>query len=157
MLKMKYFPFFMMFLLSALLLNACGNGKKELKPSVSDIHNPASPDGVSKQEKRNMPVLTFEKTIHDFGKVVQGERLSYTFKFKNTGKSNLIISNTSASCGCTTSIPPKEPIRPGETGEIVVAFDSKNKSGKETHSVVVSANTYPVNTLIRITAEVIIP
>ena len=104
-----------------------------------------------------MPVLTFEKTTHDFGKVVQGERLSYTFKFKNTGKSNLIIYNSNASCGCTTSIPPKEPIRPGESGEIVVAFDSKNKSGKETHSVVVSANTYPVNTLIRITAEVIIP
>lgn len=157
MLKMKYFPFITMLLLSVFLLNSCGNGKKELKPSVSDNHNPASPEGVSKQEERNMPVLTFEKTTHDFGKVVQGERLSYTFKFKNTGKSNLIIYNSNASCGCTTSIPPKEPIRPGESGEIVVAFDSKNKSGKETHSVVVSANTYPVNTLIRITAEVIIP
>ena len=104
-----------------------------------------------------MPVLTFEKTTHDFGRVIQGERLTYAFKFKNTGKSNLIISSTSASCGCTTSIPPKEPIRPGESGEIKVTFDSKRKSGNVKNSVVVAANTYPVNTVITITAEVIEP
>ncbi|MBP5710334.1 MAG: DUF1573 domain-containing protein [Bacteroidales bacterium] len=137
---------------------ACGSGNSSGKGAeISDIHNPASPEGVSQKENENMPVLTFEKTTHDFGRVIQGERLTYAFKFKNTGKSNLIISNTSASCGCTTSIPPKEPIRPGESGEIKVTFDSKRKHGNVKNSVVVAANTYPVNTVLTITAEVIEP
>ena len=137
---------------------SCGGGSSNGKGAeIGDIHNPASPEGVSQKENENMPVLTFEKTTHDFGRVIQGERLTYAFKFKNTGKSNLIISSTSASCGCTTSIPPKEPIRPGESGEIKVTFDSKRKSGNVKNSVVVAANTYPVNTVITITAEVIEP
>lgn len=141
----------------SLFLTSCQSNKGKEGATVSDIHNPASPEGVSESENENMPILTFETTTHDFGKVMQGERLSYSFKFKNTGKSNLIISNTSASCGCTTSTPPKEPIRPGETGEIKVNFDSKRKKGNVTNSVVVAANTYPVNTVIKITAEVVVP
>ncbi len=154
--RIKYFPFIIaVFLSFSLIFMSCNREKKKTKTTVADIHNPASPDGVS--QKENMPVITFEKSIHDFGKVIQGERLSYTFKFKNTGKSNLIIANTTASCGCTTSVPPKEPIKPGGSGEIVITFDSKNKQGSQTYSVVVAANTYPVNTLIRIKADIIIP
>lgn len=155
--RIKYFPLSIFFLIFSLWIVGCNEKKNEVKPTVADIHNPASPEGISKKAEENMPVLTFEKTLHDFGKVIQGERLSYTFKFKNTGKSNLIISNTTATCGCTTSIPPKEPIKPGQSGEIVVTFDSKNKHGNETYSVVVAANTYPINTMIRIKAEIIIP
>lgn len=137
-------------------LGACNSSKNE-GATIDDIHNPATPEGVSAEEQANMPVLTFDETTHDFGKVMKGERLTYAFKFTNTGKSNLIISNTHASCGCTTSIPPKEPIRPGESGEITVNFDSKRKHGKVTQTVTVGANTYPVQTVLTITAEVVNP
>ncbi|MCQ2285530.1 MAG: DUF1573 domain-containing protein [Bacteroidales bacterium] len=153
---MKRNLFIISLLCAGLFFFSC-QSSKEKAVTVSDIHNPASPEGISEEEKANMPVLTFETTTHDFGKVMQGERLSYSFKFKNTGKSNLIISNTTASCGCTTSVPPKEPIRPGETGEIKVTFDSKRKKGNVVNSVSVAANTYPVNTVIKVTAEVVIP
>ncbi len=155
---MKQFLLIILSFMTIACFVSCGGGNSNGKGAeIGDIHNPASPEGVSQKENENMPVLTFEKTTHDFGRVIQGERLTYAFKFKNTGKSNLIISSTSASCGCTTSIPPKEPIRPGESGEIKVTFDSKRKSGNVKNSVVVAANTYPVNTVITVTAEVIEP
>lgn len=155
---MKKFLYIVSLIGIIVCFGSCGAGNSsEEGATISDIHNPASPEGVSKKENSNMPVLTFEKTTHDFGRVIQGERLTYAFKFKNTGKSNLIISSTSASCGCTTSIPPKEPIRPGESGEIKVTFDSKRKKGNVTNNVVVAANTYPVNSVITVTAEVIEP
>ncbi|MDL2297258.1 DUF1573 domain-containing protein, partial [Bacteroidales bacterium OttesenSCG-928-E04] len=89
--------------------------------------------------------------------VIQGERLAYTFKFTNTGKSNLIIDGAKGSCNCTTTVPPKAPIKPGESGEITIKFDSKTKSGPVSSAVVVSANTYPVHTIIRVTADVKTP
>ncbi|MCR4680975.1 MAG: DUF1573 domain-containing protein [Bacteroidales bacterium] len=121
---------------------------------VSDVHIPATADGMSKKDKDKLPVIEFEKTTYDFGEVVKGEKLSYTFKFKNTGKSNLIIYSSEATCGCTTSTPPKAPIRPGETGEIQVTFDSQNQNGKVQKRILVGANTYPSETILTITANV---
>jgi hypothetical protein len=146
-------------LLAIAILTSCGNNKSnEGDVTVHDIHNPASADASrSAKISKDMPVMTFEKMTHDFGKVMQGEKLSYSFKFTNTGKSNLIIEETNSSCGCTTSTPPKAPIRPGESAEIKVSFNSANKEGPVTNSVVISANTYPVNTLLKVTANVIKP
>ena len=121
---------------------------------VSDVHNPQTANGISDKESKNMPVITFETTNYDFGEVVQGEKLTYAFKFKNTGKSNLIIFSSEATCGCTTSTPPKAPIRPGEEGEITVTFDSKSQMGKVTKRILVAANTYPTENILTITANV---
>ena len=121
---------------------------------VSDVHIPVSADGMSQKEKDKLPVIEFARTTYDFGEVVQGEKLSYTFKFKNTGKSNLIIFSSEATCGCTTSMPPKAPIRPGETGEIKVVFDSSSQKGKVVKRILVGANTYPAETILTITANV---
>ena len=121
---------------------------------VSDVHIPVSAEGVSQKDKDKMPVIEFEKTSYDFGEVVQGEKLTYTFKFKNTGKSNLIIFSSEATCGCTTSTPPKAPIRPGESGEIKVLFDSKSQNGKVVKRILVGANTYPAETILTIIANV---
>ena len=139
------------------LVISCNSKQDKTIYTVNDINNPVSADATRNKEIENLPVITFEKNVHDFGKVLQGERLSYTFKFTNTGKSNLIIENTTASCGCTTTIPPKAPIRPGETGEIRVAFDSKTKEGKVSNAVAVMANTNPVYTIIKVEAEVVKP
>lgn len=143
----------LMLALSLLLLfAACKNKNSAI--GVENIHNPATAEGISDEAKAKMPVMTFEKTVHDFGAVIQGERLSYSFKFTNTGKSNLVISSTNSTCGCTTSAPPQAPIKPGETGEIKVTFDSRLKNGVINNQVLVAANTYPATTLLRITADV---
>ena len=142
------------------MLTLSGCHKKPAKEgdfNVTDIHNPQTADGISKKEKEKLPILSFERTTYDFGEVVQGERLTYSFKFKNTGKSNLIIYSSEATCGCTTSTPPKAPIRPGESGEITVTFDSKSQYGKVTKRILVAANTYPAENIITITANVTVP
>jgi len=138
------------------LLFSCNNRNKS-EFSISDIMNPATADGINKSQMENMPEIQFDNLSYNFGKVIQGELLSYTFHFKNTGKTSLIISNIDASCGCTTSVPPKAPIKPGEKGEITITFDSKFKNGDVISHLVVTANTYPAQTILTVTAKVINP
>lgn len=144
--------------ISLVFLGACHRKPAEEGDfKVSDVHIPVTADGVSKKDKDKLPVIEFESLTYDFGEVVQGEKLTYAFKFKNTGKSNLIIYSSEATCGCTTSTPPKAPIRPGESGEITVTFDSKTQSGKVTKHILVAANTYPTENVLTITADVSAP
>ncbi|MBQ3750625.1 MAG: DUF1573 domain-containing protein [Bacteroidales bacterium] len=146
---------FILVIIGLVVLGACHRKPaQEGDFKVSDVHIPVSADGMSQKEKDKLPVIEFERTTYDFGEVVQGEKLSYTFKFKNTGKSNLIIFSSEATCGCTTSMPPKAPIRPGETGEIKVVFDSSSQKGKVVKRILVGANTYPAETILTITANV---
>ena len=64
---------------------------KEGDFSVKDVHNPQTAEGMSAKDAEKLPVIEFETKTYDFGDVIEGERLTYSFKFKNTGKSNLII------------------------------------------------------------------
>lgn len=127
---------------------------KEGDFTVKDVHIPQTANGMSAKDAEKMPVIEFEKTAYDFGEVIEGERLTYAFKFKNTGKSNLIIYSSEATCGCTTSQPPKAPVRPGESGEITVTFDSKGQKGNVQKRILVGANTYPAETILTISANV---
>jgi len=87
------------------------------------------------------PAIKFEQEEHDFGQINQGDNVSHIFKFKNTGEADLIISKAKGSCGCTVPEYPKEPIKPGATGEIKVSFNSAGKKGKQTKSVTLETNT----------------
>ena len=139
----------------AIVFSGCHRkAAKEGDFSVKDVHNPQTAVGMSAKDAEKLPVIEFETTTYDFGDVIEGERLTYSFKFKNTGKSNLIIYSSEATCGCTTSQPPKAPIRPGESDEILVTFDSKGQKGQVKKRVLVGANTYPVETILTITANV---
>ncbi|HEY0245831.1 MAG TPA: DUF1573 domain-containing protein [Mucilaginibacter sp.] len=103
----------------------------------------------------NAPVMKFEVESHDFGKIKQGDKTSYDFKFINTGKSPLIISNAVASCGCTTPEWPKTPLQPGQGGEIKVTFDSANKSGLQDKLITITANTNPAQNMVHLIGEVL--
>jgi len=155
-LKLKISAFCFLLSVFCFLLISCG-GNKEHEFKASDIKNPATADGIDKQQKAAMPEIQFENLTYNFGKVIQGEILKYTFHFKNVGKSSMIISGVAASCGCTTSVPPKAPIKPGEKGEITITFDSKHKVGIVTSHLVVTANTYPAQTVLTVAANVINP
>jgi hypothetical protein len=113
----------------------------------SEIKNPNSADNPVIQ---GYPAITFEKTNHDFGTIQQGEVVRYKFVFTNTGDAPLIISNTQASCGCTVSDYPKQPISPGEQGEIPVEFDSKGRSNQFSKTITIYANTNPNTTQVSI-------
>jgi len=110
---------------------------------------------VTAANAANSPVMKFESESHDFGKIKQGDKTSYGFKFINTGKSPLIISNAVASCGCTTPEWPKTPLQPGQGGEIKVTFNSANKSGLQDKLITITANTNPAQSMVHLIGEVL--
>jgi len=90
----------------------------------------------------------------DFGKIKEGENLEVSFRFKNVGDKPLIISNVSASCGCTVPETPKKPYAPGETGVIKASFNSTGKPGSQSKQVNVFANLDPAMTTLNFRVEV---
>lgn len=97
--------------------------------------------GYAQEAKVKGPVITFEKKVHDFGDMYQGDKVEETFKFTNTGTEPLIITNVQVTCGCTTPKGwPRDPIAPGGKGELTVAFNSAGKMGKQNKVVTVISN-----------------
>jgi hypothetical protein len=152
MLKTNFrFPFLV---LALIFLFSCGSGDQGLLSS-DVVNNPNSAKG--KSDLSSLPSIKFEEEVHDFGKIIEGETVSYSFKFTNTGKSDLIIADVSTSCGCTVPSFPKTPIRPGEKEMIKISFNSAGKRGFQTKNIVVVANTQPNSTIVRIKAQVVSP
>ncbi len=84
--------------------------------------------------------MSFEKSVHAFGKVKAGETVGCYFNFTNTGGYPLIINKVKPGCGCTHVIYPEKPILPGEKGEIELRFDSKGFSGQQYKVIQIHAN-----------------
>ena len=100
--------------------------------------------------------MSFNKTLHDFGTIKEGETVKTSFTFTNTGKTDLIIVDARGSCGCTVPNYPKNtPIAPGANGEILVSFDSSNKPNMQQKTVTISANTSSGREPLRIKAMVL--
>jgi len=100
------------------------------------------------------PVISFQKDVHDFGKIITGERVSYGFRFTNTGSSPLLITGIRSGCGCTVGDYPKDPVMPGNEGRIHVVFNSSGRRGFQSESVRVLSNAEESVVTLRITAEV---
>jgi hypothetical protein len=82
-------------------------------------------------------------SVYNFGTVAEGGIVEFSFRFKNTGTNPLIISNASASCGCTVPEKPEAPIKTGEIGVIKVKFDSNGRAGSAYKTVTVLSNAQP--------------
>jgi hypothetical protein len=117
------------------------------------VFNPNSASG--NENKDLLPVIKFDESEHDFGRILEGETVSYEFAFTNTGKSDLLIADVSTSCGCTVPSYPKAPLRPGEKGIVKVTFNSQGRRGYQTKNVIVVSNTQPNTTILKIKAQVI--
>lgn len=85
------------------------------------------------------PRLEIAATIHDAGRVHQGERIEHTFVFRNGGGRDLRINRVRASCDCTAGSVPG-PIPPGAVGEIPVSLDTTGRFGRITRSIAVFSN-----------------
>ena len=75
--------------------------------------------------------------------IAEGENVEFSYRFKNVGSKPLVVSNASASCGCTVPEKPEAPIRPGETGFIKVKFNSEGRAGVAHKTVSVLSNASP--------------
>ncbi|MDG1761090.1 MAG: DUF1573 domain-containing protein [Flavobacteriaceae bacterium] len=133
-------------ILATFVVASCSNNpSKKVK-----AENVATAD-QSAQSTNDMPVMTFDKTDHDFGTINEGETVETVFNFTNTGSSDLIITNAKGSCGCTVPEYPKNtPIKPGESASIKVKFDSSNKPNLQSKTVTITANTAKAREQIRI-------
>jgi hypothetical protein len=148
---------FQFFILTALITaSSCGpRGNHDGKIDSNDVNISASANG--KVADGQEPVMTFTTEMHDFGKITQGQRVKYAFKFKNTGPSELIISDAQGSCGCTVPDWPNKPVAPGEEGIIGVEFNSEGKSGNNEKTVRITTNAKPQTKVITIRAQVMVP
>ncbi|HEX8546566.1 MAG TPA: DUF1573 domain-containing protein [Cytophagaceae bacterium] len=99
---------------------------------------------VNAQDKTGAE-MTFTEPSHDFGDIRQGEKVEYVFKYKNTGKEPLIISEVLTTCGCTATKWDKNPIPAGGQGQIVASFNSEGKMGRQNKVITVLSNA-PTNT-----------
>lgn len=82
-------------------------------------------DTAPKQDGNNGPQMEFETKELDYGTIAQNSDPYRMFRFTNTGDEPVQITHAKGSCGCTTPDWPKEPIFPGESGEIKVRYDTK--------------------------------
>jgi len=107
------------------------------------------------QQEKGISKIEFNEMEHNFGTLTEGEVVSYTFEFKNTGTASLVIKSASASCGCTVPKYDKEPIPPGDSGSLEVVFNSRGKLGQQHKTVGIRTNGQPGFILLNIYAEVL--
>lgn len=88
----------------------------------------------------DQPKIEFVKTQHDFGTITEGTQATVEFKFKNTGKTPLVLTSVQASCGCTTPKWTKEPIAPGAEGFVTAIYNSNGRPGNFTKTITVKHN-----------------
>ena len=131
---------------------ACG-GKDGDNLSTDLVTNPKSATETSNRQA----AIKFDKEEHDFGILLQGEVVSYSFHFTNTGNMPLIISEVGSSCGCTVGDYPREPIAPGKKGDIKVTYNSTGHHGFQSRTLTVMSNTNPAKSTLRIKGKVLTP
>ncbi len=109
---------------------------------------------VFSQKEDQYPILTFEKTTIDYGKVTSESSGRRSFNFTNTGNAPLIIKKVKGSCGCVVLDFPKKPIMPGESEEIKIVYNVLKK-GRISRTVTVTANTKKPITTLKIKGRVL--
>jgi hypothetical protein len=142
----KILPFVLFF------LTAC-NGTNKNNPA----HLVNNPKSATEAANKKTAGITFKSTEHDFGRMIQGEKVIHVFRFTNTGDADLILSQVSASCGCTASKYTKTAIKPGDEGTIEVTFDSGGQRGIQNKTITVISNGQPQSTILRVKGQVSTP
>lgn len=98
--------------------------------------------------------IVFREYEHHFGKVSEGEKISYQFIYENSGTGNLVLNSVTTTCGCTVPRYDKKPLKPGDTGSLEVVFDTSGRSGMQAKTITVNSNSSAPVVLLKITAEV---
>ena len=147
-------------LIVVLAISACNQSENQQTSnavSTDLINNPATAEEGVEINEEDAPRFEFEEKVIEFGEISQGEKIKRIFKFENVGNSDLIISDAKGSCGCTVPLWPKNPIAPGEEGEVEVVFDSNGKQGRQNKTITLIANTIPNKFVIALKGDVLAP
>ena len=143
---MKYNRHIILLLLTLFVIFSCNeSASSKIKPNNLNKN----------QYQASYAEITFDRIFHDFGAIKEGEIVKTVFSFTNTGENDLYIVDAIGSCGCTVPKYPKNvAIKPGESGEIEVNFDSNGRPNLQQKMVKISANTSSGGQLLRIQAFV---
>jgi hypothetical protein len=148
-------------LLAVVMITACQSGNNDVRDAAREDISAATPQNniQSAVQTPDVPTgplttMTFAEDRFNFGTVVEGEKVSHTYTFTNTGKEPLILSNARGSCGCTVPKWPRQPIQPGASSDIVVEFNTKNKVGPRSQKVTITSNTNPPESFIYLDGQV---
>ena len=132
------------------MLFACEHSKK-VKDNTLDsdiVNNPVTANNTDTSKK--FPIFKFVEESFNFGNIKEGQKVHHTFKFKNVGNADLIISNAHGSCGCTIPTFSSAPVAPNDEGMIEVTFNSEGKSGDNRKTVTIISNTVPNSHVLEI-------
>ena len=171
---MKKFAYLAAILLLAIGLSACQKtgaenadnadaaNDKNVQTAADNNAKPAPPQKIpawqEKAEAMDKSSVEWTSDHYKFGKVKNGEIVRHTFTFKNTGDHDIVIQRAKASCGCTVPTHTKDPIAPGETGEIKIEFNSTGRTGVQSKNITVTGNfTDNINKVLKISGEVMPP
>lgn len=122
---------------------------REDKISTDIVSNPKTASSTPRKAVPK-PVIKWQTKVHDFGWINEGEKVKFSYHFKNVGNEPLIILEATADCGCTVPSYSKRPVPPGGSGSLDVIFDSKSKAGRQDKKITILANTIPNYSELRI-------
>lgn len=108
--------------------------------------------GTPRERKTGGASIEFDELSHEFGKMYEGESKAWKFYFTNVGDESLVISRVKTTCGCTVPSKPEEPIPPGESGAIEIAFNSAKKVGDQKKDISVFTND-PEKPMLKLRVE----
>lgn len=135
---MKKIKFIALLFASVLFFTGCKNIDATKKINKENLNNAAVRDA---NIKKGTASISLNQKIYDFGTVNEGDIVETVFKVTNTGKTDLVITNAQGSCGCTVPVWPKAPIKPGETGDVKVKFNTSGKPNRQQKTVTLTTNT----------------
>lgn len=123
----------------AVLCVSCNSGNPVAKINKANLEKAEQRDAII---SKGAPVIEFDKTEYNFGTIKAGDIIHTSFTVTNKGKSDLIITDAKTTCGCTVPTWPKnKAIKPGESEEIKVTFNSAGKIGRQLKTVTLFTNT----------------
>lgn len=131
-------------------LIACQSSDKKASALTAEAK-----DNARRDTANFTTIQWIDSSFKDLGKVKEGQVVEVTYRFKNSGDKNLIITNVYASCGCTVPEKPEKPYAPGEEGVIKAKFDSRGRpKGEARKTVTVDANTSPAQHILNFKVEI---
>lgn len=132
---------------ACLFFTSCDVRKKDARSNMMNSTEQAVP-------AKDPTTVQIIDSAYNFGSITEGDVVEYNYRFKNTGNKPLVITHTSASCGCTIPEKPEQPILPGEIGFIKVKFNSEHRAGDAHKTVTVESNAEPAFPLLVLTGVV---
>src|SRR6476661_887348 len=119
-------PRSMLFIIAATVFASCGSSDSSVET-----------DAAREAGARQLTTVQWIDSLRDFGRIIEGQKLAISFRFKNTGDKPLVIESVQPACGCTVADYPKQPLKPGEEGEITGEFNSEGREGQQHKEITV--------------------